>query len=147
MARRQLDTADAIEVIASQHLVRVAFRDGLASYLIPLGYTWLAPALCGVADSGRKIHLAQQDPVVAFQVDTSAETGLFEWQSVTGTGEFRVVTEAEERQAVLAALAPVLDRAPSWWRREQAPAMATGKTLVWKLTPQDLSGCEYVRPQ
>jgi len=146
MPRYDLSAEEAIEVLAGGTLVRVAFHDGEAPYLIPLGYVWLDSALFGVAELGRKTRMAESNPTVAFQVDTSAETGVFEWESATGEGTFRVVEGDVEKQQVLAALQPVIAQAPDWWQREQAPRMAAGSLLVWRITPTRISGCRYAPP-
>jgi nitroimidazol reductase NimA-like FMN-containing flavoprotein (pyridoxamine 5'-phosphate oxidase superfamily) len=132
--------------LSEQNLARVAFHDGRASYLIPLGYVYLQSRLYGVADAGRKTEMARQNAAVSFQVDTSGDTGLWEWRSVTGEGTFEIVGNKEKALA-LAALQPVIAQAPDWWRREQGPKMASGALLVWKITPSVVTGCEYVPPK
>ncbi|MEE8573424.1 MAG: pyridoxamine 5'-phosphate oxidase family protein [Gemmatimonadota bacterium] len=79
MPRYELSVDETIRVLAGEKVVRVAFHDGGALYLIPLGYVWLDSALFAVAEPGRKARMAKSNPTVAFQVDTSAETGVFEW--------------------------------------------------------------------
>jgi nitroimidazol reductase NimA-like FMN-containing flavoprotein (pyridoxamine 5'-phosphate oxidase superfamily) len=132
-------------VLRDGHLVRVAFRDGDATYLIPLGYVWVGSALYGVGEQGRKTDLASNEPVVAFQVDTAMETGLFEWQSVTGTGQFAVVSNQDEARAALVALQPFIAQAPDWWRAEQAPRIAQGALIVWRITPSSVTGVRFAR--
>jgi nitroimidazol reductase NimA-like FMN-containing flavoprotein (pyridoxamine 5'-phosphate oxidase superfamily) len=129
--------------LAACNVVRIAFRDGNSSYLIPLGYVWLDGALFGVTDPGRKTALAAEDPRVAFQVDTSMETGLFAWDSVTGQGRFEVVDDEHEKQRALAALQSFIATAPDWWWREQSARMAAGELLVWRLRPESMSGVRY----
>jgi nitroimidazol reductase NimA-like FMN-containing flavoprotein (pyridoxamine 5'-phosphate oxidase superfamily) len=134
-------------VLAGQNHVRVAFHDGRAPYLIPLGYVYFQSALYGVTEAGRKTQMAEQNATVAFQVDTSHNTGLWEWSSVTGEGTFAIVGTDEEKERALDALQPVIGQAPDWWRREQGPRMASGALLVWKITPTVMTVCEYVRPE
>lgn len=97
MPAYDLDNEAAIEVLANEHLVRVAFDDGKSVYLIPLGYAWSGSALYGVMEPGKNTKISARHPKVAFQVDTSCKTGLFEWASVTGTGQFNVVSSGQER--------------------------------------------------
>ncbi len=98
MPRYELSVDEAIEILAGETLVRVAFHGGEAPYLIPLGYVWLDSALFGVAEPGGKTRMAELNPTVAFQVDTSAETGVFEWESVMGEGMFQVVVDEAEKR-------------------------------------------------
>ena len=146
MPRQPLTHDQMVQVLATQNIVRVAFRDGPSSYLIPLGYVWLPPALYGVADAGRKTRLAQRNPGVSFQVDTSSNTGLYEWRSVTGEGRFEIVENVKQKQEVFTALEPIIQQAPDWWRRQQGPRMASGDLLVWKITPTNIAGCECAQP-
>jgi nitroimidazol reductase NimA-like FMN-containing flavoprotein (pyridoxamine 5'-phosphate oxidase superfamily) len=115
--------------------------------LIPLGYVWLQSALYGVTTEGRKTRLAKINPNVAFQVDTSHETGLWEWQGVTGEGTFGIVGGEEERQQVFVALEPLIAEAPAWWRRELGPRLASGAFLVWRLNPTRVSGRRYAQSE
>jgi nitroimidazol reductase NimA-like FMN-containing flavoprotein (pyridoxamine 5'-phosphate oxidase superfamily) len=144
--RTAISTAKARRVLERERLVRIAFRGNDSTYLIPLGYTWVGSALYGVADRGLKTNLAEQDPSVAFQVDTAMETGLFEWESVTGTGRFAVVNEKAEADRAIAALQPFLAQAPDWWRAEQGPRMAEGALIVWRIKPTSFTGVRYARP-
>ena len=119
MPRKELSRSETLRVLAAQKLVRIAFRDGQSSYLVPLGYVWVAPVLCGVTDIGRKTRLAEKEPLVSFQVDTSSDTGLWEWRSVTGEGKFEIVDNDEEKQQLFEALQQIIGAAPDWWRAEQ----------------------------
>jgi nitroimidazol reductase NimA-like FMN-containing flavoprotein (pyridoxamine 5'-phosphate oxidase superfamily) len=91
MSRSSLARDDCIRVLISEQLVRVAFCDQESLYLILLGYVWIRSAFYGVADTGRKTEIAKRNPAVAFQVDTAMQTGLWEWESVTGEGDFELV--------------------------------------------------------
>lgn len=143
MPAHDLNSEEAIDVLANEHLVRMAFHDGASSYLIPLGYVWSDSALYGVMEPGKKTRIAASNPSVAFQVDTSCATGLFEWASVTGSGRFEVVTSQEERQQAMSALQPVIAEAPEWWQQEQAPRVASGALQVWKVVPEQFDGRRY----
>ena len=143
MPAHDLSSEEAIDVLAIEHLVRVAFLDGASSYLIPLGYVWSGSALYGVLEPGKKTRIAASNPSIAFQVDTSCTTGLFEWASVTGTGRFEVVASQEERQHAMSALQPVIAEAPEWWQEEQAPRVASGALQVWKIVPEKFDGRRY----
>jgi len=127
-------------------LLRVAFLDGTDTYLIPLGCVWHDGALYGVADAGRKTEIAAQHPRVAFQFDTARQTGLFEWESLTGEGDFEVVTDPIEIGSAMTKLQLFVASAPDWWRQEQAPRMASGQLLVWRIRPRVTTGVRYVQP-
>jgi nitroimidazol reductase NimA-like FMN-containing flavoprotein (pyridoxamine 5'-phosphate oxidase superfamily) len=73
------------------------------------------------------------------------DTGVFEWESVTGTGWFVVVGDQDETRAALAALQPSIAQAPDWWRPEQGPRMARGARIVWRITPTSLTGVRSAR--
>lgn len=147
MAAYDLDLRATGEVLRRESVVRVAFRDGDAPYLIPLGYVWLRDAMHGVSGPGLKIRLAETDPRVAFQVDTSATTGWFAWESVTGDGRFEIVHDEDVRRETLAAWKPVVAGAPAWWREEIGPAVDAGKLLVWRLTPGRVTGRRFGPPE
>jgi nitroimidazol reductase NimA-like FMN-containing flavoprotein (pyridoxamine 5'-phosphate oxidase superfamily) len=143
MATFDLDPHAIESVLSREDVVRVAFREGEDRYLVPLGYVWLHGALHGVSGPGRKIDLARADPRVTFQVDTSARTGWYAWESVTGEGRFEVVVDEDVRRTTLAAWAPAIEAAPVWWRREIGPAVDAGRLLVWRLTPTRTAGRRF----
>ena len=74
-------------VLTEQCTVYVGFAVGDQPYLIPLSYVWFEGSLCGLTSRGRKTRMAQANPRVSFQMDTSATTGHFVWSSVTGVGD------------------------------------------------------------
>lgn len=143
MPALNLTNEEALRVLADENLVRVAFHDGKFPYLLPLGYAWSGSVLYGVMEPGKKTEIAATNPVVAFQVDTACTTGLFEWASVTGTGQFEVVTSEEERLQAMGALQPIIAQAPEWWQQEQAPRVASGALQVWKIVPAEFDGRRY----
>jgi nitroimidazol reductase NimA-like FMN-containing flavoprotein (pyridoxamine 5'-phosphate oxidase superfamily) len=146
MPALDLSNEEIVEILAGEQLVRVAFHDGESGYLIPLGYVWLQAAFYGVLEPGRKTRIAAEHPTIVFQVDTASTTGLFEWSSVTGEGQFEIVTDQEECQRALSALQPIIAQAPDWWRSEQALRIASGALQVWKITPTRTGGRRYVPP-
>ena len=89
MGFRDLPAEEVSAVLASERVIRVAFDDGEERYLIPLFYVWHEGALHGLTTPGRKTAMASARPRVTFQIDTSARTGEFAWQSVTGEGTGR----------------------------------------------------------
>jgi len=146
MPRVRMSDADSSRLLASCQLLRVAFFDGDEPYLIPLGCVWHNGALYGVTEGGRKTEIASRNPRVAFQTDTALRTGLFEWESVTGEGRFEIVDDPGEIGQAMAKLQPFVATAPDWWRDEQAPKMAAGTLLVWRIRPTSRAGVRYQRP-
>jgi len=133
-------------VLASEMIVRVAFSDGETPYVIPFGYVYLKSMLYGITAPGRKTQIAERNPKVGFQVDSSARTGPWEWRSVTGEGRFEVVEDKRECREALVALEPLNSSAPDWWQDEIRPLVTSGIVKVWKITPTSVAGLEYVRP-
>ena len=126
MPRHKLPDDESERLLARGRLVRIGFQDTAAPYLIPLGYVFLHSALYGVTEPGRKTRVAAVNPSVAFQVDTSSESGLWEWESVTGEGRFEIVTGKAEREDNVLKNAPHTAKAvvsDAWqhsYSREQA---------------------------
>ena len=147
MPPRTLTQHQVSEVLAGEMIVRVAFSDGETLYVIPLGYVTLKSRLYGIAAPGRKTRMAERNPRVGFQVDSSARTGPWEWRSVTGEGLFEVLEDKHECEEALAALEPLNASAPEWWQDEIRPVLTSGMVKVWRITPTRVSGIEYVRPQ
>lgn len=146
MPRGSMEEAEVARLLESCELIRIAFHDGDGAYLIPLGCVWIDGTFYGVTDPGHKTGLASANPNVAFQADTARETGLFDWESVTGQGEFTIVSDAVEKSIALAKLLAFVDTAPDWWKAEQGPRMAAGELLVWRIIPKSMTGVRYTAP-
>lgn len=146
MPRVPMSDDEAAQFLETCDLLRVSFQRGTAPYLIPLGCVWHAGALYGVTEPGQKTAIAAANSRVAFQADTARRTGLFEWESVTGEGDFEIATDQTEIGQAMAKLRPVVATAPDWWREEQAPKLSTGQLLVWRIRPSRITGVRYVRP-
>ena len=115
-------------------------QDEHHAYVIPLRYVLYDGMLWGVAQQGRKLELAAEVPRIGFQVDTTAATGAFVWNSVMGTGSFALVSEPEEIRIVGEALRQRFADAPEWWREEQAAFGREGELIFWRIEPDTLSG-------
>lgn len=146
MPRSEMNLPEIEGLLAGQNVVRVSFQDGAGIYLIPLGYVWHQSALYGVTEPGRKTRLAAVSSRVAFQVDTAVRTGLFEWESVTGSGRFELVSDEDEKRDALDGLLALAEDAPAWWREEQTCRTASGRLLVWRIRPDQMTGARYIPP-
>jgi nitroimidazol reductase NimA-like FMN-containing flavoprotein (pyridoxamine 5'-phosphate oxidase superfamily) len=132
------DEIDAL--LHSQRIVRVAFGDSETRYVVPLGYVWVEGALWGTTRRGKKIELAERDANVAFEVDDSATSTPFEWQSCLGEGVFEVVSLDEFERAAAPRMAEVFVDNPSWNRREWLEGLADGSSVCWRVQATTLSG-------
>lgn len=140
MSAFELAESEIKDILASEKVVRVAFSEASSTYLIPLGFVWLHSALHGITEFGKKTQCAKENSHVAFQVDTSAETGIFQWRSVSGEGEFEIVADDELRGEVFKAFGPMMAQAPNWWILEQGPKVSSGSLQVWRIRPTRISG-------
>jgi nitroimidazol reductase NimA-like FMN-containing flavoprotein (pyridoxamine 5'-phosphate oxidase superfamily) len=117
MALRELSKSETEELLSEQRIVRVAFDAVRERYLVPLGYVWFEGSLCAVTTHGRKTRIAKDNPQVSFQLDDSAETGLFGWKSVSGEGTFEFVTDPAEIDRISRALFGRFPDIPEWGPR------------------------------
>lgn len=144
MPRMEMASPEIEVVLSGGTVVRVGFHDGEEIYLIPLAYVWVASALYGVTEPGRKTRLAAVSSRVAFQVDTAVQAGLCEWESVTGTGRFELVGDEDEKRAAFDRLLALAADAPAWWHAEQGLRMSSGHLLVWRILPDRITGVHHV---
>lgn len=70
----ELTEDQSLELIRRERVVRIAFNAQDERYLIPF-----EGAFAGMTHAGRKTRMASENPRVAFQLDNSAETGVFGW--------------------------------------------------------------------
>jgi nitroimidazol reductase NimA-like FMN-containing flavoprotein (pyridoxamine 5'-phosphate oxidase superfamily) len=141
-----LGRAEIERVLTEQRTVYVGFAAGEERYLIPIGYVWLDGCLCGFTSRGRKTRLAQADPRVSFQVDTSATTGHFSWSSVTGAGTFEVIEERADIEKLFPLMASRVADAPDWLNDYVTKLFAAGQMVAWRIRPSSITGVKVVPP-
>jgi nitroimidazol reductase NimA-like FMN-containing flavoprotein (pyridoxamine 5'-phosphate oxidase superfamily) len=140
MAHRDLSQTEIEELLGSERVVRIALHAGGKRYLVPLGYVWLDGFLWFVSMEGRKIRMAALQPKVAFQVDTSARTGVFEWRSVTGEGTIEAVTDAAEIERIRSALFGRFPDIPDWMAAEYSQRDRGGLLRWFRIRPTRMTG-------
>jgi nitroimidazol reductase NimA-like FMN-containing flavoprotein (pyridoxamine 5'-phosphate oxidase superfamily) len=141
---QEIEQKEIERVLVEQREVRIGFAAGEERYLIPLAYVWLDGCLCGATAHGRKTRLAQVDPRVAFQVDTSATTGHYTWSSVTGQGTFEVIEERDHIEKLERRLEQRFADAPEWLLDYSAKEVAAGEMVYWRIRPSALTGVKVV---
>jgi nitroimidazol reductase NimA-like FMN-containing flavoprotein (pyridoxamine 5'-phosphate oxidase superfamily) len=140
MGFRDLNNEEIESVLAAQRVVRLGFVAGDEHYVVPVFYTWYQGALCGLTTPGRKTRLAAANPTVAFQVDSSAETGPWEWSSVSGQGAWEEVPNPAGFGPFAAQLRERLADAPPWAQQLLQERFAKIGMVPWRLRPTAMSG-------
>jgi len=135
VAQRQLDDSEIEELLRRERIVRVAFAADDRLYLLPLGYVWFDGALHLMTTRGQKTAMASSNPHVAFQIDDSPSAGLLGWSSVTGEGEWEIITDRTLQTTIGDAL---LDRFPElreWAEAESASKASANELLFARIRP------------
>ncbi len=144
--QRGLQQQEIESLLSEQGLVRVGFAAGEERYLIPLGYVWFEGALCGFTSRGRKTRMAQADPRISFQVDTSATTGYYTWLSVTGQGNFEVIEEGDYHEKLGRVMGQKFPDMPQWLKEYRAAQQAAGELVAWRIQPSSMTGVKLSPP-
>ena len=140
MAHRDLSRNEIEELLRSERVVRIALHAAGERYLVPVGYVWLEGFLYFVALEGRKTRMAAIQPEVAFQVDTSARTGVFEWRSVTGEGAIDAVTDPAQIENIRPALFGQFSDIPEWMSVEYQQRGREGLLRWYRIRPAVMTG-------
>ncbi|MEX2080395.1 MAG: pyridoxamine 5'-phosphate oxidase family protein [Dehalococcoidia bacterium] len=140
MGFRDLSPAQAHALLERERVIRIAFTEGDDRFLVPLFYVFHAGALYGLTTNGRKTALARANPAVAFQVDSTATTGPYAWESVAGQGVWAEVTDDAAIMAFVPLIQAKLADSPLWAQRLLAQRLATLGRVAWSITPTALSG-------
>ena len=106
---RDLTEQECRELLARNHVGRIAYQIKDYVNIVPLGYVYHGDWLACRTQEGSKVSVLRQSPYVAFEVDEVE--GLFDWKSVVVQGswyEEDVPTSSgrEETLAALRAVAP-----------------------------------------
>jgi nitroimidazol reductase NimA-like FMN-containing flavoprotein (pyridoxamine 5'-phosphate oxidase superfamily) len=96
-----LSREECAEILARNHVGRLAYRDARHINIVPLGFVAQDDVLFLRSAHGTKMEALERDPFVAFEVDEI--DGPFDWRSVVVQGTIYVVERdgsAAERRAV-----------------------------------------------
>ncbi len=126
-------------VLTSQKTIRVGFFANGNVFVVPMGYAWFDDSLHGITSPGRKLEMAKVSPKVAFQIDTSAQTGNWSWHSVAGDGLFEIIKLPKAALLMPKIVANFTD-IPAWFKASQAAEMAKGNLVVWCIRPTTMTG-------
>ena len=140
MAFKEMSQAEVEHLLAVERVVRIGFHVNGERYLVPLGFVWHQRALYAMTTRGRKTCMAEAEPNVSFQIDTSATTGPFSWQSVSGEGTFEVVTDPGQLEAISSLLASRFPDMPAWMQSEYAEKQQQGHVVFVRIRPSRLTG-------
>ena len=134
-------TPQEIELVLSkERVIRIAFSADGEQFLVPVFFVYHEGALCGLTTPGRKTRLGEANPEVAFQVDSTFETGPWEWASVSGQGEFSRVPNPADFGPFAAALQAKLTDAPKWAADMLQERFARLGLYAWRIQPSVISG-------
>jgi nitroimidazol reductase NimA-like FMN-containing flavoprotein (pyridoxamine 5'-phosphate oxidase superfamily) len=140
MGFRDLDRSEIGSVLAAERVIRIGFVAGEERYIVPVFYTWYQGALCGLTTPGRKTRMGSANPAVAFQVDSSATTGPWEWSSISGEGIWEEVPNPAEFGPFAVQLRERLADAPPWAQALLQERFATIGMVPWRIRPTAMSG-------
>lgn len=145
MGFRDFDRGEIDRVLRAERVIRIAFAADGQTYLVPVFYVLHEGALCGLTTPGRKTRMAEVNARVAFQVDSSATSGPWEWASVTGEGDWEVVGGPAEFGPFAMALREKLADAPEWASKALNERFAKLGMVAWRIRPNVLSGRAHER--
>lgn len=127
-------------VLEKERVVRVAFSADGEQFLVPVFFVFDDGDLCGLTTPGRKTRLAEANPLVAFQVDSTYVTGPWEWASVSGQGTFSRVADPKVFGPFAARLRAKLDDSPEWAATMLQERFERLGIYAWRITISEISG-------
>jgi nitroimidazol reductase NimA-like FMN-containing flavoprotein (pyridoxamine 5'-phosphate oxidase superfamily) len=143
MGVRGLEQSEIERVLREERVVRVAFSAPGEHHLVPVFFVWHEHALHGVTTAGLKTRLGAENSTVAFQVDSSAHTRVWEWDSVSGGGTFELLQDQGVIQTFIPLLQKKLTDAPPWAvfsRPDLVEILPSTGLLPWRIIPSRLAG-------
>jgi uncharacterized protein len=140
MGFRDLTPEETDTVLQKERVIRLSLSADGETFVVPVFYVWKAGALCGLTTPGRKTRLAAANPRCAFQVDSTVNTGPWEWASVSGEGEIALIDDPAEQMAFIPQMGERLADAPAWAQELLQQRFATLGRIGWRLRPTAMSG-------
>ena len=129
-----LSRDECADILARNHVGRLAYRDGRQLNVVPIGFVALDDLLVLRSAHGAKMDALARDPFVAFEVDEI--DGPFDWRSVVVQGTIYVVDRdgsAAERRAIEAIRSAMPD---AFTGKDPAPE----RQIIYGLHIQEISG-------
>jgi nitroimidazol reductase NimA-like FMN-containing flavoprotein (pyridoxamine 5'-phosphate oxidase superfamily) len=145
MGFREFSKVEIEACLERERVIRIAFSANGETFLVPVFYVWHEGALCGLTTPGRKTRLAEANPNVAFQIDSSSETGPWEWSSVSGEGAWETVPSPAEFGPFAARLRDKLSDSPEWAALALQERFAKLGMVPWRIRPTRISGRAHER--
>lgn len=95
----KLSSTEIDHLLESQFVGHIGCYDGDEVYVVPISYAYANECIYCHTNEGKKIDIMRQNPKVCFQVDKVDD--LSNWNSVIAWGEFKEISDQEERNKVL----------------------------------------------
>jgi Predicted flavin-nucleotide-binding protein len=147
-ADREIKSPDEIcAILDSCKVFRLAMTDGSVPYLVPLNYGYVCEngtytVYFHCAEEGKKMDLLRKNGTVCFEMDTdheltTAETACgygYNYSSVIGTGNVKILTGTDEKKAGLTILMKHQTGRQFDFTDEQTAHVAVCKITVTELT-------------
>jgi nitroimidazol reductase NimA-like FMN-containing flavoprotein (pyridoxamine 5'-phosphate oxidase superfamily) len=134
---RPLGEQEKTSLLKRQRLARLGCTVSGSPYVVPINYVFDGENIYSHSLPGTKINALRLNPVACVQVDEIVDD--FHWQSVMAVGDYEEITDAREREAVLALL---LARLPHMTPVESFHdnQAARPATLVFRIKIKELRG-------
>jgi nitroimidazol reductase NimA-like FMN-containing flavoprotein (pyridoxamine 5'-phosphate oxidase superfamily) len=101
-----LSPSEIDDVLAAQTVARIACQEEGRPYIVPVAYAYADGAVLVHSLEGAKVRIMRANPRVCVQVD--AVSGMTDWRSVVGWGDFEELAGDEARAALRALVARLL---------------------------------------
>lgn len=140
MGFQDLNPQEIELVLEKERVIRIAFSAGGEEFLVPVFFVFESGDLCGLTTPGRKTRLAEANPRVAFQVDSTYVTGPWEWASISGQGTFSRVADPKEFGPFAGKLSAKLTDSPEWATTMLQERFANLGMYAWRIKISEVSG-------
>jgi uncharacterized protein len=138
---RALERAEIEEILARNHVGRIAFARENQIEILPVHYVYADQWLYGRTSPGGKLHeVAENWWPVAFEVDEIE--GMFDWRSVVVKGGLYTMSSegaAWEREAWMTGVGLLRKLIPDALREDDPVPM---RTTLFRIAVQDVTGRE-----
>jgi hypothetical protein len=151
-----VDRAEIDRIIRHTDVCRLGLVDDAGPYIVPMSFGY-DPASPGTfyfhsALEGRKIRCIERESHGAFEIDRMIKTGArrtgepctwsMAYESVMGTGDIEVVTDADEKSHALRSIMEHYSGTSEW----EFPDAMLARTAVLALTVREICGKRSLLP-
>lgn len=142
MLIHQLNEQECVDILARNHLARLACARDEQPYIVPIHYSYDAERDCifGFSTIGQKVEWMRENPKVCVEVEEIA--GKYRWATVIVTGLYDEIHQSPAESATRQRAEDLFRARREWWLPAAArlPGQERHEVVVYRIRITTMTG-------